>query len=540
MRSELAELEEFRDKIEAEFGLVFDQGRREQVEEALVARCSALGLSRRNYLHHLDSSHSEWEQVAALLTIPESYFFRHADHLRAFVETVVPELMQAHPGDRVLRILSVGCAGGEEPYTLAMTLLEHASLVRGWGFTIRGCDINPEALKRARRGVYTNWALRATPPACRRRYFTAVGNRHRILDEVKSSVVFDDCNALHIYRPGAAGSLDVIFFRNVLIYFSPEAIRAAISAVAHLLAPGGYLFLGSAETLRGVSDDFILCHTHEAFYYRRKSSIGSLIPYSPFRRTLAVHDGFGAVPNAACPDADSAAVLADLALHDPALSDPALSSPVLPLGTVWMQEIERSTERVRGLHASTNSPRRPKSPPARHGGPRVRTAAEVIQHLLSLLIAESYPDILTEVAALPEDLQKDPDVQVVLALAHLNRREIAGADCVCRTLLERDSMNSSGHYILALCREQLRDLPGAAEHDRIAIYLDPSFAMPHMHLALLARRSGDPRTARREFENANLLLARESTSRLTMFGGGFSREALRNLCRRELRALGAA
>lgn len=534
-----AEVEEFRDKIEAEFGLVFDEGRREQVEEALIARCSALRLSRRSYLDRLDSDRREWEQIAALLTVPESYFFRHADHLRAFAELVVPEVLEAHPNDPVLRMLSIGCAGGEEPYSIAMTLLEHPNLLHGWDFAIRGCDINPEALKHARRGVYTNWALRATPPSVRSRYFTANANRHSINDDVRRSIIFDECNALHLYRPEAAGTLDVIFFRNVLIYFSPEAIRAAISSAAHLLAPGGYLFLGPAETLRGVSDDFVLCHTHEAFYYRRKSAIGSLIRYSPFHRTPAAQDQSLHQPAGGAGSNGSAAAASRTHPEDSLPPEAPLSNPVLPLDTAWMQEIERSTERVRGLHAARNSSHSPTSPPARHEPVR-RSAAEAIQHLLSLLIAERYAEILTEIASLPADLQNDPDAQLLLALAHLNRREIAHADSVCRALLQRDSMNSSGHYILALCREQLGDPPGAAEHDRIAIYLDPSFAMPHLHLALLSRRGHDARTARREFENANLLLARENTSRLTMFGGGFTREALRNLCRRELRALGAA
>ena len=539
MKRTEAEVEDFRDKIEAEFGLVFDEGRREQVEEALIARCTALSLSRRSYLDRLDSDRREWEQIAALLTVPESYFFRHADHLRAFSQIVVPATMEIHPHDPTLRILSIGCAGGEEPYTIAMTLLEHATLLHGWDFAIRGCDINPEALRHARRGVYTNWALRATPPSCRNRYFTATANRHRINDDVRRSIVFDECNALHLYKPEAAGTLDVIFFRNVLIYFSPEAIRAAISSAAHLLAPGGYLFLGPAETLRGVSDDFVLCHTHDAFYYRRKPAISSLIPYS--HRAPALPGSWLSQPangasNGSAPEASR--IHAELPNSLPPESA-ALSSPVLPLDTAWMQEIERSTERVRGLHASRTRSQSPKSSPA-HPASASRTAAEAMQHLLSLLIAEHYAEILTEIATLPADLQNDPDAQLLLALAHLNRREIAHADSVCRALLQRDSMNSSGHYILALCREQLADLPGAVKHDRIAIYLDPSFAMPHLHLALLARRSRDVRTARREFENANLLLARENTSRLTMFGGGFTREALRNLCRRELHALGTA
>lgn len=521
-----SEVSEFRDRIEAHFGLVFDDGRREQVEEALLGRSAALALSVRDYLRRLDSLEDEWQALAALLTVPESYFFRHADHLRVLTELVVPARMAAHPEDRILRLLSIGCANGEEPYTLSMTLLEQRELLCDWAFTVHACDINPEGLRNAQRGLYTNWALRATSPAFRSRYFTPAGNRHSIGDHVRQHVTFSGCNALDLDQSAWAGTLDAVFFRNVLIYFSPEAIRAAVNAVAHLLAPGGYLFLGPAETLRGISDDFTLCHTHEAFYYRRRDSISPLIRYSPLHRPLPMHE---------------AALTSLPAVPDEPPAPASVRFPLLQaaaLDTGWIDEIERSTERVRGL-ADARRSRQPDQAPA---APRPirHSAAEQIQHLLALYVGERYGEMMAALAALPGTVQSDPDVQLLRALALLNRHELTAAEAACGQIIERDSMNGSGHYVLALCREQGRDFSGAAEHDRIAAYLDASFAMPHLHLALMARRSGDPRTARREFENANLLLARESASRLMMFGGGFSREALREICRRELKALGAA
>lgn len=540
MMGEPASLEEFRDRIEAEFGLVFDESRREQVEEALLARRTQLDLSARDYLARLESDRAEWDRIAALLTVPESYFFRHTDHLRAFTDVALPERMAAHPADRTLRIQSIGCASGEEPYTLAMTLRERADLLTGWTVSLRACDINPEALRRAERGFYTNWALRATPPACRSRYFEAAGNRFRIADEIRRSVVFEEANALALYRPEAAESLDIVFFRNVLIYFSPEAIRAAVSAVAHLLAPGGYLFLGPAETLRGISDDFVLCHTHETFYYRRKPSIGAFIPFSPLTPVPLPRYPF--LPD--MPDMPDLPLPMDFSLVEGAAPAPQPG----PAETAWMEEIERSSERIRGLHDGQQARTAPRSVPgmkisSRPGAPSQpahRSPAEALQHLLALFSSERYREAIDEIGRLPQPLQPDPDVQLVRALAHLNSGEIPDAEKVCQAVLARDSMNGSGHYILALCREHARDLAGAAEHDRIAIYLDPSFAMPHLHLALTARRAGDLRAARREFEQANLLLARESASRLMMFGGGFTREALREICRRELRAPGEA
>lgn len=521
-----AETVEFLDKIEGEFGLVFDDGRKEQVEEALLTRRSELQLSHSAYLRRLDEDKAEWERLAELLTVPESYFFRHADQLRALLEVAVPASMAAHRHDPVLRILSIGCAAGEEPYSIAMALLEHPELTHGWKISIRACDVNPEAVRRAHRGIYTGWALRATPPASKARWFMQTGNRYRLADEVRHCVKFDVCNAMQLYPREAAESVDIVFFRNVLIYFSPEAIRASIDAVAHLLAPGGYLFLGPAETLRGVSTAFNLCHTHETFYYQRRNRIGRFAPFSPFHREPA-------------PPEEAPAKIAPAA--DGSFAADEVSWPRGATDTTWMEEIQRSAERIRGLHrgrpsgsaATPNSTLR-QNPPARV------SPAEQLQRLLALLSGERYEQALTEVAHLPAELAHDADIQLLRAIAHVNRRELAEGEAACRAVLARDSMNASGHYILALCREQAGDLNAAADHDRVAIYLDGGFAMPHMHLALIARRRGDHHTARHEFEKAHLLLAREDSIRLTMFGGGFSREALRDLCRRELRGLGTA
>jgi hypothetical protein len=129
------DVEQFRDRIEAELGLSFGDDRAEQVAQTLASRSDILQMS---------------------------YFFRHADHLSALVEVAIPERVAAHPHDRVLRLLSVGCAGGEEPYTLSMTVLQHKALLRGWDVQIRACDLNAEALRHAERGIYTPWARRAT------------------------------------------------------------------------------------------------------------------------------------------------------------------------------------------------------------------------------------------------------------------------------------------------------------------------------------------------------------------------------------------
>jgi chemotaxis protein methyltransferase CheR len=121
---------------------------------------------------------------------------------------------------------------------------------------------------------------------------------------------------------------------------------------------------------------------------------------------------------------------------------------------------------------------------------------------------------------------------------HANSGEIIEAEKIARQVLSADELNTGAHYLIALCREQGGDDDGAVRHNQAATYLDPLFAMPHLRLGLIAKRGADPETARRELGQALPLLDREDAARILLFGGGFTREALVEFCRAELRACG--
>lgn len=141
---------------------------------------------------------------------------------------------------------------------------------------------------------------------------------------------------------------------------------------------------------------------------------------------------------------------------------------------------------------------------------------------------------------LPPECDGDPNVLLLEAALLTHRGQLAKAEGACQRLLELDALNAGAHYLLALCREGLRDAAGAVHHDLAAIDLDPSFAMPHLHLGLLARRAEDWPAAQRELRQALLLLERENDPRLLLFGGGFRRETLVALCHTELVGCGGA
>ncbi|MGC1490386.1 MAG: tetratricopeptide repeat protein, partial [Candidatus Acidiferrum sp.] len=157
---------------------------------------------------------------------------------------------------------------------------------------------------------------------------------------------------------------------------------------------------------------------------------------------------------------------------------------------------------------------------------------------IDLLRREQFSEAMGLVRSLPAESNSDPDTQLLFAVLLTNQGDLQEAERVCQHIFKLDELNAGAHYLMALCREHAGDQAAAIRHDRTAAYLDSSFAMPHLHLGLVAKRSADIETARRELGQALPLLSREDASRILFFGGGFTRDALVELCRAELRACG--
>src|ERR1700678_1471375 len=269
-----ADPERFRDWIAQRLGLHFDDTKLGFLAEVLGRRADQSGLARHMYLDRLEGPgiDTERQALAIELTVPETYFLRHIDQFRAFSEVALPDALAARAPMRTLNVLSAGCASGEEPFSLAILVRERA-LDPGWKVTIRAVDINPAMLAKAARGCYSAWALRETPPHVRQRCFRSAGRDFMLDESIRGAVSFQEVNlARENTELWAPAFYDVIFCRNVLMYFTPEGAQALGARLTRSLAPDGYLFLGHAETLRGLSNAYHLRHTHGTFYYQRKGT----------------------------------------------------------------------------------------------------------------------------------------------------------------------------------------------------------------------------------------------------------------------------
>lgn len=497
-RDRAADLGRFRSAVAGRLGLQFEDGKQDFLAGVLERRLAATRLDPDRYLDRLASGLDTGEvtAIAAEVTIPETYFFRHAAQFRALSGRVLPARVTARRGERRLRLLSAGCASGDEAYSLAIAARD--IVPPGWDVTVRGVDINGAMLERARRGCYTAWALRETTPAMERRWFTWRGRDCELDASIRAAVRFDARNLIEddaeLWAPG---SYDIVFLRNVLMYFDRDQARALMARVAPALQPGGFLFLGHAETLRGLSTAFVLRHTDGAFYYQRHDGSEEPLP----------------------------------AWDEPPMSPATTAAPAAPAET-WIDVVHRTTARIERL---ADPAPRPTAAAAGAAAPSTTdTPAWDLAPVRACLREERYGDAAVAIGALPAAAAADPDVLLHVAVVETHRGRIGEAEAACGRLLAADPFNAGAHYVLALCREAEGEPARAEHHDQVAIYLDPAFAMPHLHLGLLARRRGDWAVARRTLEHAVTLLQREPDARLLLFGGGFGRQSLVALCRTEI------
>jgi chemotaxis protein methyltransferase CheR len=267
-----AECKLLSDLVQEHFGLSFAGVRRDILASRVRPRLAALRLGNLlDYYHYLRSHprrDTELDELVRHLTNNETYFFREPHHFEIVVRHVIPELAPALRS-RPLRVLSAGCSSGEEPYTLAIALHDSGLELRGMRWEIDACDLNRDRLARAREAVYEGGSLRCCSEEALRRCFEECDGRRVLRERYRRNVRFFEANlatATTVGRP----PYDVVFCRNLLIYFDDAGFDRAVGVLARVLAPGGYLFLGHSESLIDRSDEFAPVWLEGAMVYRKR------------------------------------------------------------------------------------------------------------------------------------------------------------------------------------------------------------------------------------------------------------------------------
>jgi chemotaxis protein methyltransferase CheR len=217
--------------------------------------------------------------IMDILTTNETYFFREAFQLKAFTDEIIPELLhkKTSNGNRSLRIWSAGCSTGEEPYTIAMLLHGNVEL-RGWKIEIVGTDISQRVLQHARRAVYGKSAFRATDDKYVKRFFVEHDDGLKVCDEIRDLVTISHLNLFDNNRMVMLGKMDLIFCRNVIIYFDMAAKKRVVESFFNTLYESGYLLLGHSESLMNVTTQFTLRHFKNDMIYQKPEYTAGVRP----------------------------------------------------------------------------------------------------------------------------------------------------------------------------------------------------------------------------------------------------------------------
>ncbi|WP_243366498.1 CheR family methyltransferase [Fundidesulfovibrio soli] len=281
LRTELkisdAEFVQLRDFIYKQAGIYIADNRKYLLENRLANRLKELNLrSFAEYYHFLQYDPSKKQELSKLfevVTTNETSFYRNPPQLAVFQNNVLPEVLekQRKLGARKLRIWSAGCSTGEEPYTIAIILHEVLkSEINSWDIRITANDLSEAVLAAARNGVYNDYTLRTTPKEIVAKYFTADAGKFKVKPEVKRLVQFGPINLSDRVMLKRVDRSQIVFCRNVIIYFDDEMKKNVIGSFYDNLQPGGFLLIGHSESLHNISRAFKPKHFPGAIVYLKE------------------------------------------------------------------------------------------------------------------------------------------------------------------------------------------------------------------------------------------------------------------------------
>lgn len=267
-----------RDFIYEKSGMFFADSKKYLVEDRICRRMNELLIDKfDNYYYFIKYDPGKEQELVKLfdeVTTNETYFYRNLPQIEALQEVILPEIIEQKKksGSKTLKLWSAACSSGEEPFTMAMVLEEILGpSIKTWNIQILATDISNAILEKAATGIYNKNSLRSLPPDKLPKFFNSFGDSdYKIKDHIKTMVDFQNVNLVDRMKMRMIRDFDVIFCRNVLIYFDVESKKQVISSLYNSLSNNGYLFIGHSESLHGISTAFKLVHLKNAMVYKKE------------------------------------------------------------------------------------------------------------------------------------------------------------------------------------------------------------------------------------------------------------------------------
>ena len=468
--------------IKERCGLLFEGDSSSKLSHALQERLKALALPAHAYHALLLSQDSEFQELVNLLTINETYFFREPEQIRLLVDHLAPRFLAAHDGQRPVRILSAGCSSGEEPYSLAMALLDKYGSSVATLFSFAGGDIDSSVLAKAKNARYTDFSFRGVSDAIKQRHFDKDRWGWVLKDSVRSLVSFHELNLLASPFPPALRDFDIIFFRNVSIYFDTPTRKIIQRNLASLMKDDGFLVIGTAEPL--ANDLGVLPQVEEngLFYFIKGQ------PPLPAAHTQPLK-----------PAAST-------------LTRPAFNALTAPLNTLLTSPLTAPVQ-------PAIAPLAPSWPAALTPHPAVpdslphSPARPIPDFALArqLTCDKRYDEALGQLDAVLADNPAHGAARLLKAYVLINRKDFAGAAELAERELAADAWSIDALLLLGLAAKWRQQTSEAIRYFKQAAYTCHECWPAHYYLADLYRKHQEPELARRAYRAVVQLLSTPDT-----------------------------
>lgn len=463
------------DFINKKTGLCFQESKWKDLERTVISHAKTTNVTDPSLCitSLLSSPEKDLKLFVENLTVGETYFFRDRRLFDILEEKILPSLMEAgEKRGKYLKIWSAGCSTGEEPYSIAICVHKIISNIREWNIKITGTDINTVSLEKAGRGIYTDWSFRETPPSFKEKYFDKIDDHSfSIKSDIKKTVTFSCLNLVEDIYPPMVHNTDIIFCRNVLMYFSPEIREKIINRFYDALADGGWLFISPSEALCLEGSKFVPVNFSCAILY--KKDIYNKIFYinKDEVRILSVPEDY----SFPCEQIESK-------IPDDSLSssfDRTASIPASELvGTEQFKEESLYENNIYELSLKL------------YEQGHYREVSQMLEDFFSKVhISSSHTGSM-----------------IILAKSYSNQKKYSPAEEWCKKAIEYNRTDKYYYYLLSTILQEENKIGEAIISLKKAIYIDDNFILPYFLLGNLYLKQGKQKDAEKQFENTLSML----------------------------------
>ena len=450
--SGLSQLKEFSQFIEKNMGLYFPENKITDLQRGVVYASKEFGFNNiescMEWLLSSSLTNQQIEILASYLTVGETYFFRAKPDFNALENHILPELINLRKDKgKCLRIWSAGCSTGEEPYSLAILIHKLIPDLKDWNITILATDINTRSLVKAEKGIYSNWSFRNNPEWLKKIYFAPLPDGgYQIIPNIKDMVTFSYLNLAKDTYPALLNNtngMDIIFCRNVLMYFTPELAQRVINNLHGSLIEKGWLVIPPIETNPGISSKFDRVDFSGTISHQKREEV----------------------------------------------DQQKLKAAELPLPVPMGKDLKKypKPQQIRSPQKSEISP-------------------DIYQQALELYKGHQYSEAINIILELPPEKQNTPKVITLLTRAYANQGKLSsGLECIDKGIRE-NILNPQMHYLRATILQELNLNEEAIQSLKKTIYLDPNFILAYFTLGWIAHRNNRKQESQQYFKNALRLL----------------------------------